>query len=189
MGTAMHKRLIGTILLLILMVCAHVAASEGLPQAPLGVPIYDPVSKRYFALEAADKRFTSVEWSIWTEVKKQAESQVFKGVRGRLAVVDSGEVHEFLLRHFPSNPYRYAWIGLQYHCRKKQLAWSNGQILERGAFEAWAEKWKIDGWACTGTNDPADFAPVAYSPQMRWVLVGHSKGFDYYFVEFPTGHE
>ncbi|MFZ0692620.1 MAG: hypothetical protein WAN51_00450, partial [Alphaproteobacteria bacterium] len=89
MGTAMHKRLIGTILLLILMVCAHVAASEGLPQAPLGVPIYDPVSKRYFALEAADKRFTSVEWSIWTEVKKQAESQVFKGVRGRLAVVDS----------------------------------------------------------------------------------------------------
>lgn len=185
----MLKWHIGTIFAVVLMVLPDIAASEGLPQSPLGVPIYDPVSMRYFALMKADKRFTSVEWSIWREVKKQAESQVFKGVHGRLAVVDSSEVHEFLLRHFPSDPYRYAWIGLQYHCRKKQLEWSNGQILGRGAFEAWATKWKIDGWACSDTNTPTDYAPVAYSPQMRWVMVGHSKGFDYYFVEFPTGHE
>ena len=185
----MRKRHIGTILALILIVLPDIAAAQGLAQTPLGVPVYDPVSKRYFALMAADKRFSKYAWTRWLEVKKQAEGQVFKGVRGRLAVVDSLEVHEFLLHHFPPDQYRFTWIGLEYLCRKKQLKWSNGQTLERGAFSAWAAKWKPDPYACGDTNFPGDYGTVAYTPQMQWVLVGRHKGYDFYFVEFPMGHE
>jgi hypothetical protein len=189
LGSAMRRRQIGAILLFILMISARIAASQGLPQTPPGVPIYDPVSKRYFALMGADQRFSTSMWSIWTAVKKQAESQVFKGVRGRLAVVDSSEVHEFLLQHFHPDQYRYTWIGLEYHCRKKQLQWSNGQTLAHGEFSAWAANWRVDKWACSDTTFPDDYAAVAYDPHMRWVLVGRHKGYDYYFVEFPTGQE
>jgi hypothetical protein len=149
-------------------------------------PAYDPVSKRYFelvSLEAAGD-------GTWLKTEKFAEDQFFMGVHGRLAIVDSIEIHEFLLRTFRPNYSQWIWIGLRYLCRQRQLQWSDGSLWKVGSFEAWDTNWKQDIYFCAGTDDPNDWAPVAYAPtpNFRWIGKGRGKGYEWAFIEFPTGH-
>ena len=172
-----------TILLTVLL--ARSASGQASSDQLVGIPVYDPGSKRYFALMRADPH----NWgTMWDKVAQQARNQVYKGVRGRLAIVDSFEIHEFLLRTFHPNQYQYVWIGLRYLCRAKALQWSDGRMFQPGSFEAWDPKWKQDIYVCSDTNDRHDWAPVAYSPHFTWIVKGRHKGYDWYFIEFPTGH-
>ena len=148
----------------------------------IGLPIYDPVSKRYFVM------MNSVSPGTWDADYKQARSLWYKGVQGRMAMVDTLEVHEFLVQHFPLNYFDYVWIGLRYMCEAQKLVWSNGNTFQRGAFEAWDKDWKQDIYFCTDKSDPQDWAPVAYSPAFTWIGKGRNKGYDYYFMEYPTGN-
>jgi len=151
-------------------------------------PVYDPVSKRYFAYMLSDPENTP--WrNEWEWVDKFAKHLVFHGVHGRLAIIDSLEVHEFLLRNFHS-AFKYingpAWIGLHYLCDEKQLQWSDGRFWKPGDFQAWDIEWSHDQYTChSGFHD---FAPIAYeNPTFRWMAKGRGKGYDWAFVEFPTG--
>ena len=115
----------------------HVGAqtyTDAPPGQIIGRPVYDPEAKRYFALSHADPRPFHDEWD---RVDEQARSQSFAGVRGRLAIVDSLEVHEFLLRTFQPGHYQYIWIGLRYLCRAKKLEWSDGRLWQPGQFQIW----------------------------------------------------
>jgi len=152
-------------------------------------PIYDPVSKRYFAYMPSNPE--NIPWrSEWEWADKLAKHLVFHGVHGRLAIIDSLEVHEFLLSHFHS-AFKYtngpAWIGLHYLCDQKQLQWSDGRFWKPGDFQAWDTEWNHDQYTChSGSNDW--FAPIAYeNPTFRWMAKGRGKGYDFSFVEFPTG--
>jgi hypothetical protein len=149
-------------------------------------PVYDPDAHRYFALVHADRR----PWAdMWDAVAQQAQTRSFKGVRGRLAIVDSAEVHSFLLHHFPLKADQYAWIGLRYLCRARKLEWSDGHFYQQGTFQAWNPEWKQDVAACAAVNDPKEWAPVAYAPaSFTWIVKGQHKGYDWYYIEFPTGH-
>lgn len=170
-----------SIVLLTLVLPRAVAAAE--PQM-VGVPVYDPQSKRYFALMRADK----AAWANrWDKVAQQAQRLTYKGVHGRLAIVDSPQVHQFLLEKFHYKLRKYAWIGLQYHCRSKQLRWSDGRLYQRGSFQAWDQNWKQDVYFCGNTNDPNDWAPIAYSVEGTWIGKGRGKGYDWYYIEYPTG--
>jgi Lectin C-type domain len=159
-------------------------------------PIYDPEAKRYFELVNATPPpgtpYPRNEGFDWDGAAADAAKHTFKGVQGRLAVIDAIEVHEFLLRNF--RPDSEAWIGLRYWCTRHKLEWSNGQFMDPGAFNAWAEEWNRDMFTCksgvNATNPNAEqFAPIAYShvPEFRWIGKGWSKRYLYYFVEFPTG--
>lgn len=151
----------------------------------IGQPIYDPVAKRYFELMRADPRPFH---DVWDLVAEQARSLSFEGVQGRLAIVDSPEIHEFLLNTFHPGHYQYVWIGLRYLCRAKELVWSDGRPWKPGSFQIWDAKWNQDVYTCGDKNDPNDWAPIAYSPEMKsWIAKGRHKGYDWYFVEFPTG--
>ena len=147
--------------LLLLIAIGRPAGSQSLSSTEpsekfLGVPVYDPAAKRYFALMPSAKGSDGK----WATEHADAEAHVYKGVRGRLAVVDTLEVHEFLLRHFHMpGP---TWIGLRYLCRARKLEWSNGTLFKPGSFEAWDKNWKQDVFACSDTNNPNDWAPVAY---------------------------
>jgi len=163
------------------------------PEAPPGqlinTPVYDPVSKRYFALMHVDSK---IEWdSQYDKVDQHARTLSYKGVRGRLAIVDSAEVHEFLLRTFKPNHYQPIWIGLKYLCKAKQLEWSDGRLWKPGSFQDWdSAGWNQDVFTCHDAADPNDWAPVAYSPEMHgWIAKGRGKGYYWYFVEYPTGQE
>ena len=192
MGRAHHvasmPRLL-TLIVVLTVVVGRVACAQSWPDAApgqvIGVPVYDPAAKRYFAL----MHISAEPWSgMWDKVAEAARRQSYKGVRGRLAIVDSIEVHDFLLRTFRPSHYQYIWIGLRYLCRAKKLEWSDGRIFQPGSFQAWDPKWKQDIYVCSDRNNANEWAPVAYSPQFRWIAKGLHKGYDWYFVEFPTGH-
>jgi hypothetical protein len=188
---AMPRRWLPAIVVALLTAASGIACAAAPPEAPPGqlinVPVYDPESKRYFALMHVD---SPIEWdSQWDKVNQHARTQVFKGIRGRLAIVDSLEVHEFLLRTFRPNHYQPIWIGLRYLCRSKKLEWSDGRMWQPGSFQFWdSAGWNQDVFTCNSKDDPNDWAPIAYSPEMHgWIAKGRGKGFYWYFIEYPTG--
>jgi hypothetical protein len=151
--------------------------------AVYGTPIYDPEAKRYFELIDAFNR-------EWKEVKADAETHQYKGVQGRLAIVDSAEVHNFLLLKFRAD--KKTWIGMEYMCQNRVLIDSTGKRMDGLTFQAWAREWKLDGYACnSGTMaKELEYMPLAYTEVregFRWTGWGVAKRFDAYFIEYPTG--
>ena len=159
-----------------------------------GKPVYNPQTKSYFELR--NDLFGNNHG--WTNAKQAAEKLQFKGVRGRLAVVDSLQTHQFLVKNF--NLEAETWIGLRFWCKYKKLQWVNGKIHPRDAFNHWDPRW----YRYYGSSDPnlqfcrtsgtieSGYMPVYYLPAekgYRWQAVGSAKGFRHYLVEFPTGGE
>lgn len=170
--------------LAIFLVIAGAARADDSLGTPTGIPIYDPVSKHYFALMDSVK----ANWgTMWRKVYQQARGHWYKGAQGRLAIVDTFEKHDFLLTHFPLKYWQDAWIGLRYFCEAKKLQWVSGRQWKRGSFEAWATPWNQDPVMCTA-HTPTEYAPVAYNPKFQWIAKGENKGYDWYFIEYPTGH-
>ena len=187
----LHSWLLAAVLVLGLAGAASAEdADEGnvFAHQKLGIPVYDPEAKRYFMFMKSQNAVPSQ--TMWDSVSKQASAQAYKGVRGRLAIVDTPEVHQFLWTTFKPNHYQYVWIGLRYLCRAKHLEWSDGTLWKPGMFQIWDAQWNQDVYTCSEKGNPNDWAPVAYTPSMKsWVVKGNHKGYDYYFMEFPTGHE
>lgn len=187
--TIHHLRLLLAIAFLLVAVARVSIAQtyqDASPGQIIGVPVYDPEAKRYFALEHA--QLGPQYLTMWNSVAEQAQRQVYKGVRGRLAIVDSLEVHSFLLRTFRPNHYQSIWIGLRYLCNAKKLEWSDGRLMNPGSFQVWDKEWNQDVYTCNKKSDPNDWAPVAYTGEMHsWVVKGNTKGYPWYFIEFPTG--
>jgi hypothetical protein len=165
------------------------AADLPLPQSP----IYNPHSKSYFQL-FSDNRHPG----NWEAARIRAEQKVYKGVRGRLAVVDSAQTHSFLLRAFKLDRRDISvWIGLRYWCSARLLQWEDGSPFapsEPTHFRLWHADWsRTDEDACTFSKSASvGFAPIYYVTMAgltRWQAVGAAKYFDYYLVEYPTGGE
>lgn len=159
----------------------------------LGVPIYNPATKSYF--ELFDDNLNPGNWEA---AKTRAESKAYKGVRGRLAVVDSAETHRFIIENFRLNWHEASvWIGLRYWCSLRMLQWVDGRSYspsDGSHFKAWHTKWsRSDDNACMAAkSQKSGFAPVYYrniSGTVRWQAVGAAKFFSSYLVEFVTGEE
>lgn len=171
--------------------CTELRPSPGIPERD-GVlyetPVYDPVTKRYFALNWARSTKDAYRATSWANASAAAKSRQYKGVHGRLAIVDTPEVHSFLLQTF--HPPCEAWIGLRYWCGARALEWSSGQAWQPGAFNAWDKVWRQDENACRGADAAKDYMPVAYSRTpngFRWIGKGLQKEYFAYFIEYPTG--
>ncbi|HEY9536451.1 MAG TPA: C-type lectin domain-containing protein [Kiloniellaceae bacterium] len=165
------------------------AADLPLPRTP----IYDSHSQSYFQLFG-----DNVHPGNWEAARIRAAQKFYKGVQGRLAVVDSAETHAFLLRAFKLNRRHISvWIGLRYWCSARLLQWEDGLPFapsEPDHFRHWHANWsRTDQDACSfSKSSKVGFAPVYYrtiAGQARWQAVGAAKYFDYYLVEFPTGGE
>ena len=68
----------------------------------------------------------------WLDAANLARRLQFKGVPGRLAQVDSPELDSFIRTAL--RPNKATWIGIGYHCPTGQLAYSDGQVLDQGAY-------------------------------------------------------
>lgn len=194
----MVRRVLGSLLAILLLPLAWLPALACPYERPIpgvaaadGVlydtPIYDPDSKRYFALvwaHRADDHGTN-----WATAYAAAKERQYKGALGRLAVVDSIEVHDFLLKTF--HPPCEAWIGLRYWCTARSLEWANGVMVKPGSFQAWDREWRQDVAACASSGvQGKEYMPVAYSKTeggFRWIGKGIHKEYFAYFMEFPTG--
>jgi lectin-like protein len=157
----------------------------------LDTPVQDPASKSYF--EMVDGSHGMVKGPVahegpnWGEAYRLSQMRVYKGVRGRLAIVKSLETHQFLSLTF--RPKSHVWIGLRYWCNSRKLQWSDGEMMTPGSFRAWAKEWKQDIYACASTGGPTEYMPVAYSPlpTFDWIGKGINKRYYYFFVEYPVG--
>lgn len=162
------------------------------------IPVYDEAAKRYFMLVNArapdGTPYPRNEGLTWHDADIEARSRLYKGVHGRLAVIDGIEVHDFLLRTFHSDV--PAWIGLRYLCRSHRLLKADGTFMNGSSFKAWDAHWNQDFGGCQGKLDPTmvtfgeAYMPVAYyaQPTFDWVAKGWAKRYLLYFIEFPTGH-
>lgn len=172
-------------------------------------PVYNPPSKSYFELYTPGKDLKDIEDGLgiyglsWGVAKGLAQRQVFKGVHGRLAVVDTEQIHEFLKQTF--HPTIAVWIGLRYWCQFKKLQWVTGRLFNRKKdFSAWGAMWDQNAvhnyYRLKGQSNPADcsamhaglvnYLGVHYWPMDEgfvWNANGHDKHFAALFVEFPTG--
>ena len=162
------------------------ALAEGYPPRP----VYNPATKSYFQL--FNDNAGANKGGRWDRAMKRAARKSYKGVRGRLAVVDSAEVHSFLQTEFalPLQKIKEGiWIGLRYWCSVRRLQWVSGDMHPPTAFKRWDRNWARNSRAnCQGGGG---YLPVYYTggKRFRWQATLSAKFFKWYFVEFPTGAE
>lgn len=159
-------------------------------------PIYDPETKSYFELvrvtQAQQESFKvgMVPEASWDKAAKFAAGRVFKGAKGRLAIVNTQEAHEFIMTNL--RPNSYAFIGLRYFCKDRQLRWINDQVHPANGFKAWAANWdQGDLKYCLESPRGRQWMGVVYTgvhEGFRWVARGALKNWNLYIVEYPTGH-
>ena len=169
----------------------YFAWSVGLAANSGDPPIYNPATESYFQLLKLNTHKRR-----WLDAREAAASQFFKGTRGRLAVVDRLETHEFILENFEfENP---IWIGLRYWCGFRMLEWTGQRPYsptEPGRFQAWHPQWyrNAQTLCAPSLQGTTNYMPVYYQPfgrnNARWQASGPAKFFGLYLVEFPTGGE
>ena len=98
---------------------AATAAAEPL----YNTPTYFEPSDTYFELVNIETIYGHYDLGAknWRVSSGLSAKRGFKGRQGRLAIVDSQEVHEFLRDTFRPDP--SSWIGLRYFCGTTSLAY------------------------------------------------------------------
>ena len=156
-------------------------------------PIYNPASQSYFQLVTLLP--PGQPNSRWIQAYNLVQKLSFKGVRGRLAVVDSAETHKFIRQNF--NIVGPTWIGLRYWCHYRKLMWNTSRPFaprQPENFSAWHTQWqRSENVPCDGAAARHHALGVYYSlhggEDFRWQAVGPQKGFPWSLVEYPTGSE
>jgi hypothetical protein len=158
-------------------------------------PVYDPATKSYFELYYPDSGVSAEQARTytWTDAAELAQMQVFKGVHGRLAVVKTRQIDEFLIETF--RPASYEWIGLRYVCGMNVLQWVTGEIWPLTSYANWGPVWNVAGASPFGAQRAAcggggGWLGIHYWPRsgsFRWNANTAQTKFAMMFVEFPTG--
>lgn len=153
-------------------------------------PVFNPVSKSYFQLLKGTGKHGN-----WIEALRQASAKRYRGVQGRLAVVDRPETHQFIMENFDTS--KEMWIGLRYWCKFRMLEWVGLRPYspsDPDNFQHWHPQWSRGDQGClTNSTGSENFMGVYYRPlgkrSARWQAVRIGKGFGRLLVEFPTGEE
>jgi hypothetical protein len=166
-------------------------------------PKYNPITKSYFELyspDASDPKKNRVALSGgigWKKANVLASRRTYRGVRGRLAVVDTPETHNFLRENF--RPKLAAWIGLRYWCNFNKLQWVTGKFHKRGKFHKWGPVWNHSAKSphddpshkayCERQDNKHYFGVHYWGTQYGffWNANGRYKEFNALFIEYPTG--
>ena len=172
--------------------CLLYAGSVWAAEGPVpSAPVYNPSSKSYFQLFS-----DNLHPGGWEGARTRAGMKSFKGVRGRLAVIESAETHDFVVRVFNLTQNKFAvWIGLRYWCSAHLLQWVSGRPFspsDPDHFKIWHTKWSrnSENDCSFAGSKTLGYAPVYYTTignVTRWQAVGASKAFSHYLVEYPTG--
>lgn len=164
-------------------------ASVGAAQAEAlyNTPIHDEATGSYFELArvtAAERARSGRDAKVidWSFAARLAANRTYDGRRGRLAVIDSPQIHDFVRSRL--RPDKHAWFGLRYWCRHRVLQWTSGKIHPFTGFGAWMRNWN-GGHGCKQDV----YLPVAYTPVsrgFRWIAKGEKKEFTSFLVEYPA---
>ena len=171
------------------------SAPRAMAEALYDTPAYDAKNDTYYELVSLKKQYPGrypKDVTSWEHVASLSATRVFKGRQGRLAIVASREVNDFLRDTFkPDLP---AWFGLRYYCKYKKLMWVDGRINEVGNYRNFSQRWHVGGIAPTNADDFSlcsnyfAFWPVHYwslQDGFYWNANGTYKHFGIFFVEYP----
>ncbi len=194
-------RLLPICLLTLFLVCTPPAYAQrqagvdsplsGARSQDLTAPLLYPGNGSYFLLV---RDFTGSNNGVnWEEARLHAAKRQYKGRQGRLAVIDSPDLQQWILTTFNLQQYSFGgrtWIGLRYWCRYRQLTLANSEAYPASAFTAWDQPWaRQDGINCT-VNAKLPYMGVYIEGMTgRWRAVGYKKRWPYYLVEFPVPAE
>lgn len=150
----------------------------------LAGPIYNPATDSYYQLFEHPGAHTH-QYYTWAGANGRAAGKIYKGKRGRLAVIRDAKTLEFVRANF-SLP-GAAWIGLRFFCKYRKLLFSDGQLQGPKAQGMWHPK----SWHRTETRcADKGYMPVYLSGRdpsgVFWQASGPNKGFQMYLVEYPA---
>jgi len=145
-------RLLGALALFVIALAGPHAAHA---QVNMETPVYFEGTKSYYTLvKVGAKKELGSPTRIWAEMNGIALGLTHKGARGRLAKVDSKELHAFLRKHFAAQQRSKAWIGLRYYCNYHVSMWNDGTRLTGTDFQIWSRHWAAGTYAqCTGDEN------------------------------------
>ena len=160
--------------------------------------MYNPETKSYFELHFPGEGMGSyAEWPEfnWRDARDYAPTRVFRGVRGRLAIVKTKETNDFIVKNL--RPGCCPWIGLQYSCTENTLMWVTGDLWPFSSYANWSKVWNVMGtgpnkasarWGCVyGSSLPAGTHYWGENGGFRWNVNAANKEFANMILEFPTG--
>jgi hypothetical protein len=169
----------------------------------LNQPVYNEETKSYFELYTPDlnkvREHENIYGLSWRAALRLAQKLEFHGVKGRLAVIKTRSLHEFLKETF--KPDMEVWIGLRYWCKFNKLQWIDGDLWKRGDFSLWGKVWDQEAIKPTqaGTGEARNDCATQGSGQFLgvhywrrewgyyWNANGYDKHFNLMFVEYQTG--
>jgi hypothetical protein len=181
------------------------AAKKVDPRAPVvNKPVYNPETKSYFELFRPDQRAVDLAGAStvrpdlvdinWEDARLIAASRLFRGVRGRLAVVKTEQTNQFIIKSLRPAAGNAAWIGLRFMCSGRTLQWIDGELWPLTAYANWAPIWNRPTGSPEGRTriecGPFAYLPVHYwgaDGGFKWNANGPAKRFYHLIIEYPTG--
>lgn len=126
----------------------------------------------------------------WLAAESVARNATYKGVAGRLAIIDSAALDMFIRTNL--RPNRLAWFGVQYICDQQRWVYSNDETIPVNAYT----NWHPTSWGAPVLGNTLDCGMYPYlagylksdeSGGLYWGLNTSSKAYGQYIVEFPLG--
>lgn len=171
------------------------AGAPAIAKPLLDTPVLHKDSGSYFELVRVQGkipgRSANKKSAPWEGVNRIARQRIYMGRRGRLAVVRSRKINNFLRDTF--KPTRSTWIGLRYYCLQRRFVWVTGDVLRPGQYRNFGRVWNAGtaepsgqrDYKCTGTSRPWPVHYWGVQFGFRWNANGSAKYFRFFFVEYP----
>lgn len=157
---------------------------------PVGKAILEPITGSYFQVF----EFYGRPPHTWRHATRMVKGYRHNGREGRLAFVQTGATHFFLVLNFEMLRQKKMWIGLSAECNKQaDLKWLDETLLGDGSFRAWspiAQKGIREG--CARLEGTGKRLPVYYDPTefgVRWEIGSETYNITHMMVEFPVPPE
>lgn len=128
--------------------CVVLLGAPGAASAKTVGPFYNPHTKSYFALV----ELGTMSGKSWDRAAQLASTRSYKGVHGRLAVVDDVQTHMWLQEKFKAEMDKDAWIGLRYFCNARKLMWVDGEIMDESPPGVWHPRVGTERISCAARS-------------------------------------
>ncbi len=128
--------------------------------------------------------------ATWEDARSLAAERTYKGRHGRLAMLDSAELQNWVLGTFdlPERGYNgNTWIGIRYWCSFRKLTDIDGATYSFQSFSAWDTPWYRDGGTRCEINQKLPYMGVyIQGTASRWRAAGFLKRYPNFLVEYPA---
>jgi len=157
-------------------------------------PVLHEGTGSYYQLVRDQSRQSTAGLS-WDAAAEQARKLRHEGRRGRLAVVDSRALQDWLLERWEPGVLGWGgniWIGLRYWCDYRRMTWSDGTEHPFSAFAVWDRPWyatRSGEEGCSRRGESWLGVFIAGGSSRQWRAASQDIAVAHYIVEYPPPTE